>query len=303
MQLEIAGCSDTGQKRKHNEDMLTIDEKLGLVAVADGMGGCQAGEIASAMAVDAIMQELAPLLKSSPFHERMDQWVKKFSAKSNSKAIPPSPITYLDDDDDPEIHYATTLLRRAIIKANEVIYDISQQKTHYRGMGTTIVAALFNQQFVSIAHVGDSRLYVLRNNELTLLTKDHSVIQVLIDLGVYTPEQARHSPKKNLLTRALGVGKTIEVDTQEHMVTPNDIYILCSDGLNDMLEDQDILDTLSTSTKSLNELAQTLVNIANERGGDDNISVILVRPVLTENKPLPWWQHWLPKFGDKKGHE
>ena len=297
MQLEIASYSDTGQKRKHNEDMLTIDDKLGLVAVADGMGGCQAGEVASAMAVDAIMQELSPLLKSSPFQGRMDTWMKKFSAKSNGKAIPTSQVAYLEDDDnDPDIHYATTLLKRAIVKANDVIYDISQQKTHYRGMGTTIVAALFSQQFVSIAHVGDSRLYVLRNNELILLTKDHSVIQVLIDLGVYTPEQARHSPKKNLLTRALGVGKTIDVDIQEYVTTPNDIYLLCSDGLNDMLEDRDILETLSAPAKSLDELAKTLVDIANERGGDDNISVILVRPVLTEDKPKPWWQRWLPKL-------
>lgn len=262
--IEIIGSTDAGRVREHNEDNFAINESLGLVVLADGMGGYQAGEVASEMAVKMIMAELAHPLQTL----------------SRSKR-------YLNS----RFHLATVLLEQAILKANQKICEMAEQQLRYRGMGTTVVAAIFHQDFISIAHVGDSRLYRLRGREFRQLTKDHSVRQELIDCGLYTLEQARHSPHKNLVTRALGSGKTVNVEIQESHLSPKDIYLLCSDGLSDMLDDAEIQAILTHHKDSLKQAASSLIEAANEKGGKDNISLILVRPLsVTPRLKNPWFQ-------------
>ena len=268
MCIEIVCRTDTGRVREHNEDSLASDEGLRLVVLADGMGGYQAGEVASKIAVETVKEELNKTLKKIARHKR---------------------------DLHRGFHSATVLLEQAVDRANQQIYETAEEHLNYHGMGTTVVAALFHNNFMSIAHVGDSRLYRLRGSEFTQLTKDHSVRQELIDCGFYTPEQARHSPNKNLVTRALGVGNKVSVDIQELGVLVGDIYLLCSDGLNDMLEDEEIRVFLSENAHSLETAAQKLIEAANEKGGEDNISVILVRALGTIKQPQSIWYkllHW-----------
>lgn len=161
-------------------------------------------------------------------------------------------------------------------------------------MGTTIVSALFYDNRISIAHVGDSRIYRVRDGQLEQISKDHTLLQELVDRGFYTPEEARVSLNKNLVTRALGVDADVEVDIQEDIAFPNDIYLLCSDGLNDMVEDKDIYLTIKEFSDNLQKAAQELVKRANDNGGKDNISVILVRPL----KPFPAKKGWMNKVSN-----
>ncbi|MEK7989994.1 MAG: Stp1/IreP family PP2C-type Ser/Thr phosphatase [Thiotrichaceae bacterium] len=263
MRLEISYLSDTGLVRDHNEDYLSCDETLGLVVLADGMGGYQAGEVASEIAVQTVMSNLTEIAESAT-----------------------------EDNDNPLGTHTSLQLDQAIVKANKsIIKAAEEQPKKYQGMGTTIVAALFHDNTAFIAHVGDSRLYRLRHREFKVLTKDHSVLQDLIDCGYYTQEQARHSPNRNLVTRALGVSKMVNVDVQEQFVLANDIYLLCSDGLNDMLEDIEIYNILADCQHDLSLAARNLVNAANNKGGDDNISVILVKVLVEDlNQDKNWWQ-------------
>ena len=147
-----------------------------------------------------------------------------------------------------------------------------------QGMGTTVVVVLFYNNMVTVAHVGDSRVYRLRNGDLAQITNDHSLVQELIDRGFFTPEEAEANTPKNLVTRALGIDETVEVDISEETARPGDIYLLCSDGLNDMVDDEEIRLTLSKYSANLVEAAHELVRLANESGGKDNISVVLARP-------------------------
>lgn len=261
MHVEIACCSDTGLVREHNEDYLDTDQNLGIVVLADGMGGYQAGEIASEIAVKTIMQET-----TKPLLQLMQMQVEIDEAYQNLKL----------------------LLEQAITKANQVIYQTAEEHIAYHGMGTTVVAAIFHLDFINIAHVGDSRLYRFRHQQLQQMTVDHSVVQELVDGGFFTPQQARHALNRNLVTRALGVGQTVNVDVQQCKLDKNDIYLLCSDGLNDMLEDEEIQTILLTTQLNLEEAAHALVKAANDKGGEDNTSVILVRPIFDKTPPTNW---------------
>jgi len=265
--IETVYCTDTGRIRKHNEDCIAGDEKLGLAILADGMGGYQAGEVASKIAVSTIMSYM------------------KAPAKYN-----------IERQTNHRCHSLTVQLEQAVLKANQVIYDTAEKNSAYQGMGTTVVATLFHQNCVSIAHVGDSRLYRIRKNEFQQITKDHSVLQELIDCGFYTSEQARHSPNRNLVTRALGVANEVNVEIQEQSVLSQDIYLLCSDGLNDMLEDCAIHEIIKHS-KDLEHAANLLVSAANSKGGNDNISLILIRPLDIAIKPhLNWFSRFINLF-------
>jgi protein phosphatase len=152
-------------------------------------------------------------------------------------------------------------------------------------MGTTIVTGLLHGDKLSIGYVGDSRMYRLRSNKLQQVTKDHSLIQELIDRGLYTPEEAQAKMPKNLVTRALGLDTKVEVDVMEEQVLPGDIYLLCSDGLNDMVNDEEIHLTLSKYSANLVQAANALVQLANSKGGKDNISVVLVQIKITDPEP------------------
>lgn len=248
--LEVASRSDTGRVRAHNEDCVATAADIGLVILADGMGGHQAGEVASGIATDLITHEI-----------RIG--IPKIFEATTADAGNTAP--------------QTRLLRRAIERANSAIYEASSSQSHLAGMGTTVVALLFWLDKVSVAHVGDSRVYRWRGDTLERITKDHSLIQELMDRGLCTLDQARISPNRHLVTRALGLDATVKVDVAEQQVAPNDVFLLCSDGLTDMVIDADILLVLKTLKGNLEQTAAHLIDIANDNGGRDNVSVILTR--------------------------
>ncbi|GIZ53209.1 Stp1/IreP family PP2C-type Ser/Thr phosphatase [Noviherbaspirillum aridicola] len=238
--LEFASRTDPGLVRAQNEDALAYSPDYAYAILADGMGGYNAGEIASGMAVAVMVDEL-------------DEQLAR------------------DDAD------ASQALASAVRLANEEVFCAAQSRPDYRGMGTTLVAAVFRPGRVTVAHVGDSRLYRLRRQSLVRLTSDHSVVQEQIKAGMLDEQAAAASPERHLLTRALGVEPQVEVDVHEHGVQPDDLYLLCSDGLTDMLADAEIAALLAAHGATPDPACERLVEAANERGGLDNISVLLVR--------------------------
>jgi len=248
--LGCVGMSDAGRVREHNEDTIGTDSDIGLVVLADGMGGYKAGEVASGIAVRTVMT----LLKDAV--EREDLALRDSGSGLSRPGI---------------------LLRDAIHRANKIIHQTARTQSHCEGMGTTVVAGLFFDDKLTIAHVGDSRLYRLRGEELTQVTQDHSLMNELVARGFYTPQEAQRASAKNYVTRALGVEPTVEVDVADVPVEKDDLFLLCSDGLSDMVEHEDIQLTMSTFGANLQTLARQLVLLGNDNGGRDNISVVLVR--------------------------
>lgn len=248
--FRCVGMSDPGRIREHNEDTIGTDADIGLVVLADGMGGYKAGEVASGIAVRTVMG----LVKSAV--EREDLTLQ---------------------DDDSGLNRPGILLRDAIQRANKLIYQTARTQPNCEGMGTTIVAGLFFDNKLTIAHVGDSRMYRFRDGKLEQVTQDHSLLQELVARGFYTPEEAQRAAAKNYVTRALGVETTVDVDVKVLPVAKDDLYLLCSDGLSDMVEDDDIQLTINTFGANLETLARQLVLLSNDNGGRDNISVVLVR--------------------------
>jgi len=185
-------------------------------------------------------------------------------------------------------------VRDAIVKANETIYQTAQSQPQYQGMGTTVVVLVFYDNRITFAHVGDSRMYRLRNGQLEQITVDHTLLQELVDRGFYSQEEAKQSLNKNLVTRALGIEPSVAVDLQEDVTFPGDIYLLCSDGLNDMVDDEEIHLTLKEFGANLEEAAKRLIDLANEHGGKDNVSVILARPM----KEFTARKHWYDRVVD-----
>ena len=265
--LEIAGLSDVGRERELNEDNIGSDLDVGIAVVADGMGGYQSGEVASALAVNTMLSELREGIAN---------------------------ITPGDIDEESGFSNETLLVKSAICKANNAILDTARSRPNCQGMGTTLVAAVFYDDRMTIAHVGDSRLYRLRRKELEQITVDHSLLQELVQKGFYTPEEAKRSLNKNLVTRAVGIDSNVEPDLQEEVVVPGDLYLLCSDGLSDAVEDGEIREALNRYGASLEEAARALVKMANDRGGKDNISVVLARVV----KPFPAQKSWYARLFD-----
>jgi serine/threonine protein phosphatase PrpC len=244
--LEVASATHPGKVRSHNEDSIAADAEVGLAVLADGMGGYNAGEVASGIAVAMIAAEL-------------------------KKALADNKADALDDSG------AERLLGEHAMKANAAIYQAAQNQAQYSGMGTTLVVALWYDNRMAVGHIGDSRLYRLRGDVLEQVTRDHSLLQEQIDSGMITREQARYSQNKNLVTRAVGIDPEVDAELHTYPVQPGDIYLLCSDGLSDMVTDEDIQHTLSSLRANLPLAAEHLVQQANDNGGRDNISVILVR--------------------------
>jgi serine/threonine protein phosphatase PrpC len=241
--LFMVGLTDPGRVREQNEDYIGIVPEAGLVVVADGMGGHLAGEVASKLAVEAITHYV----------------VDAFAQDRRPGERPESKV-----------------LGEAIQQANRNIYELARQEPAYAGMGSTVVAVIFHGNKLAVGHVGDSRLYRFRNGILDQLTQDHSVVQELVSRGLATAEEARLTVGKNLVTRALGVDPQVLADVNELPLEDNDIYLLCSDGLNDVLADGDIEMMLIEHGRQLETAAHHMVDTANARGGPDNISVILV---------------------------
>lgn len=263
--LEVVTRSDPGMVRSHNEDAVYGDAGLGLVVLADGMGGYNAGEVASGMTTTLLASNFAGIVPTS-----------------TPQAVTPAGQ-----------RVAHQLIHDQVIAANAAIYNAAQSQPQYAGMGTTLVLAWFYDNRVSIAHVGDSRLYRLRAGHFEQLTKDHSLLQEQLDSGMITAEEARHSQNKNLVTRALGVDPSVVPDINEHAVAVGDIFLLCSDGLNDMVDDEEIGLTLQTLGANLGLAAEQLVQMANDNGGRDNVSVILIKVRADYAAPRSWWQKLL----------
>lgn len=244
--------TDTGKVREHNEDTIGSDPDIGLFVLADGMGGYNAGEVASGIAVKTIVNLVREAYQVQELH----------GVDRETGLMRPSII-----------------LRDAILRANKIIHQTSKTQPQCEGMGTTVVAALFFDNKAVVAHVGDSRLYRLRGDRFEQLTMDHSLLQELVDRGFYSAEEAARSTNKNYVTRALGVEASVDVDVREHPVQKGDYFVLCSDGLSDMVEDEDIHLTISTFHDNLETVSKQLVQLSNEHGGRDNVSVIMTQVI------------------------
>ena len=258
MNFEFYCATDTGRLRNNNEDSVVVDAQAGVAVLADGMGGYNAGEVASGMATSFISSQLG-------------RWLAEASAEAT----------------DSDVRRAMDI---CVDNANRAIFEQAHTNPQCAGMGTTLVVGVFREGRCLMGHVGDSRAYRLRGGVLTQITHDHSLLQEQIDAGLITEEQAAFSANKNLVTRAVGVEDAVLLETKLHELQPGDLYLLCSDGLSDMLADE-VIQQLLNASESLEALGTTLVTSANEAGGRDNISVILVR-VSGDGvsvSPRSWW--------------
>ncbi len=248
--ISAVQLTDVGRVREHNEDAIGTNLDIGLLVLADGMGGYNAGEVASGIAVKTVLE-----------------FVGEGCLREDRRAL------------DPETHLMrqTIVLRDAVARANKIIHQTARSQPQCEGMGTTIAACLFYDNRVSLAHVGDSRIYRLRRNRFEQLTMDHSLLQELVDRGYYSQEEAARSTNRNYVTRALGVEAAVQVELQEDEALPGDVYLMCSDGLCDMVEDEDIHLTISTFNANLDVVGQQLIQLSNDHGGKDNVSVILAQ--------------------------
>jgi PPM family protein phosphatase len=259
--IKAYGLTDVGRKRKHNEDAFASDVNEGLFIVADGMGGHAAGEVASKITVETIGE---------------------FIAATRQKEEATWPFKY-----NHELDFNSNRLAVAIEKANERVMAAVAAQPWLKGMGTTVVAGLLNEKILSLAHVGDSRAYLLRDGQLSRLTDDHSWVHEQVTAGILTEEEAKTHPLKNVVTRALGGGPSVSPDLQELVFSPGDRYLFCSDGLTTMVGDEEILD-IAAAVKDPQALCQQLVDMANEKGGVDNITVVvvdIVDPAALQREP------------------
>jgi protein phosphatase len=236
MKARVHGLTDVGRRRENNQDQLLVDEQRDVYAIADGMGGHAAGEVASSIAIQALAE------------------------------------TANDGADDE----ANQFLVNAFQEGNRRICESVLARGEWRGMGTTIVALVRRDDRVIIGHVGDSRSYVLRDGSLMQLTDDHSWVAEQVRMGLLTNEEAHKHPMRNIVTRAMGNRLELEVDVSEQSIQPGDVFLLCSDGLNSMLGDDQISEILSRHQDDPVQACRALVDAANESGGDDNITVIVL---------------------------
>ncbi len=257
MALTAFGLTDVGRKRKHNEDAYLLDAERGLFVVADGMGGHAAGEVASRLTVESIQEFI-----SGTEDDHDNTWPfgynNRYSVDGNR-------------------------LSTAVERANEKVMRAVVNRPELKGMGTTVVAALFDERRATLVHVGDSRAYLYRESELRRLTDDHSWVQEQVNAGILSEEEARSHPLKNVVTRALGGGAHVAVDLMEIPVGDGDRFLLCSDGLTGMVSDEEITAALA-SPRPLEPIVRGLVDLANERGGVDNITAIMIEVRTGEGK-------------------
>jgi serine/threonine protein phosphatase PrpC len=252
LHIQTGARTDLGRVRKNNEDCYSIDPSLQLYVLSDGMGGEAHGEVASTLAVQTILT-----------HCRQAE---------NSRATP------IFGESSPDVSERTNRLASAIHLANRKVFEAAASDPEQQGMGATIVAAWIDGQRLSLAHVGDSRAYLLRAGSMDQLTADHSLVAEKVRVGILTPQEADASELQSVLTRAVGTNNTVEVDTDEQALLVGDFVLLCSDGLTRMVTDPEIASTLLTSA-SPQESADRLVDLANENGGVDNVSVIVLQVV------------------------
>jgi protein phosphatase len=252
LKIQAAGLSDRGLKRGHNEDSLSLVPDLGLFIVADGMGGHNAGEVASRQAIESVVE----------FLQRTSQ---------DADVTWPFPTNKNLNDTENTIVSAVKL-------ANRTVCNLSLEHQEYAGMGTTLVSMLLDpdRRHAVVAHVGDSRCYLLRSGQLSQVTMDHSWVSEQLAKNIITAEEAKNHRWKNVITRALGNKLDVEVDVQTQEIQPGDVYLLCSDGLSSMIDD-DTIERIMIESPGLEECLQGLIRAANAAGGLDNITAILVR--------------------------
>lgn len=267
--VQTALLSDTGRVRHNNEDAVAEDPDIGLVILADGMGGYNAGEIASGIAITTVL-DVARRQQPGLKHGEIDR-ESGYSVES-------------------------LLLKAAVEEAHRTIYQVSQSQPQCAGMGTTIVACLLHDDRMSIAYVGDSRLYRYRRGGIEQITRDHSLIEELVARGHYSREDAAKLVRKNIVTRALGVEPEVLVDVIEESIEVGDVVLLCSDGLTDMIGDDIIGKVLSENAGDLPLAAQKLIDLANEAGGKDNVSVVLVRANASFARGRRWYERLMEWF-------
>ena len=242
--VDLACVTDPGQVRSQNEDSVAADAEIGFAVLADGMGGHNAGEVASRIAADLVSATFRSL---PPFNEHLDA------------------------------QRAEAFVKRAIAAANSAVLDTAGSNPRYRGMGTTLVVAFWHPNGMTYGHVGDSRLYRLREGRLERLTRDHTLVQEQLEQGSISAEQARYAANRNVLTRAVGIDAEVEADVRTRATRRDDLYLLCSDGLTDMMSDDEIVHTLLNCGADVSRAAERLVELANEAGGHDNVSVVIAR--------------------------
>ena len=272
--ITVVRKTHVGLFREHNEDAIASDRSIGLLLLADGMGGYKAGEVASEIAVLMIAAELTEAMRHPIRY-------KNLSAGGLPEA---------------------KMMLEAVKKTNATIYQISLNEPQCAGMGTTLVVAIFTSNQLVVGHIGDSRLYRLRDRVLTRLTEDHSLIQEQINAGLISLAQAEVSTKKNLVTRALGVDKTVELELQAFDVLVGDVYLLCSDGLSDLVKDATIAKILHDADDDMAHAANKLVDTANDNGGYDNISVIITQVNKPFNAKNSWFNSLLKVKAKIKPH-
>lgn len=250
MRIEVAGLSHVGMKRNHNEDNFLLVPEENLFVVADGMGGHASGEIASKIAVE----ELAEFFRMTS-KDQDATWPYKM---------------------DKQLNYEENRLATGVKLANARIFEQASNDSKYRGMGTTIVSVFFGEKTAYVAHVGDSRVYLFRDNQLRLVTEDHSLLNDYLKAKKLTPEEIEAFPHKNVIVRALGMKDSVQVDVGRWEPQQGDIFLLCSDGLSGMVSDAQIEDTLKQVT-DLEQATATLIDLANANGGQDNVTCVLAR--------------------------
>jgi protein phosphatase len=258
-EIRARGLTDVGQRRDHNEDSFLVDEAMGLFIVADGMGGHAGGGTASRLAVETIKSSVEAARAREP---------ELFGTQSG---VEESPL--------PDV------LREAVEAACSKIYLTAQGDPELSGMGTTVTAALVDGRSAFIAHVGDSRCYLLRGARIYQVSEDHSLVNEQLKAGAISADEAKHSRFKNIITRSVGFEQAVQVDLMGVELEHGDVLLICCDGLSNMVEDAEILQLVQES--SLDDAPARLVALANERGGDDNITVVVVRAQDLTSAPVP----------------
>jgi serine/threonine protein phosphatase PrpC len=269
VRISSGGKSDVGQQRENNEDSFRIVEALELFVISDGMGGEAHGEVASALAVETVVKYCMDAAQDAG----------------------PAPAAA---NENPAWSMDTKRLFQAAHLANKKVFESAAAHPERQGMGATLTAAWINEQKLSIAHVGDSRAYLLRTGALQQLTNDHSLVAEQVRRGMMTASEAEHSEMQSVLLRALGTQPEVEVDAEEHTLFPRDILLMCSDGLTRMVTEPEIAGTLQAEPDP-GKAAEKLVALANENGGADNVTVIVIRMEAEEKS----WFSWLRRGAQK----
>jgi len=248
--VKVGSKTDRGRKRLLNEDSLCCAKEVGLFVLSDGMGGHKAGDVASKIAVETVAENF-----------------KANELKKNRSVLQVYNKEFLKE---------TNKLAGTVGLANSKIYETARKSPEYDGMGATIVSVLLSDGMISMAYVGDSRIYLIRGVEIRQLSNDHSLVSEQLEKGLITEQEARNSKLRNVITRALGTDKSVEVEMAEEVILDNDYILMCSDGLHDMVKDEEVMHTVLSFPGKPQKACDSLVELANNKGGNDNISVIVL---------------------------